>query len=79
MNLSNLDYSKIYRIYKDGDDIVIWFVNDERIRYQDLSEEERNNLCESTITEAKKKGYALEVHDGLYEAKNYRFYGAKGH
>lgn len=79
MNLSNLDYSKIYRIYKDGDDIVIWFVNDERIRYQDLSEEEREQLCGNVIAEALKHKYALEVHDGLYEAKNYRFYGAKGH
>ena len=77
MKLSNIDYSKIYRVYIEEDSVVIWFADDSRINYSNLSKDNIENICIDIVSKAKEKGYALEVHNGLQEAKNCRFYGAK--
>lgn len=70
-NISHIEPTNVYRIYKENNDLVILTVDNRETRYCDLTEDERDNL----ISQIKQKGrdvrYNLEVYNGEYEAKNH--------
>lgn len=70
-NISHIEPTNVYRIYKENNDLVILTVDNRETRYCDLTEDERDKL----ISQIKQKGrdvrYNLEVYNGEYEAKNH--------
>lgn len=70
--MSNIDYSTIHRVYKEGLNINIIFVNNRVTTITCKSREEMDKLLTNMITEAKQQLMNLEVYNGLDEAKSDR-------
>ena len=70
-NISHVQPKHIYRIYKEGNDLVIITVDNRETRYCDLTEEERDTLISQIKQKGREARYNLEVYNGFYEAKNH--------
>ena len=70
--MNNIDYSTIYRIYKEDLNINIIFVNNRVSTIKCKDYNEMDKLLTNMIAEAKQQLMNLEVYNGLDEAKGDR-------
>lgn len=69
--INNIDYSKIFRVYTEGEQLILWLVDDGRIVFDGLTTENMNAMREMIVSSALESRYYLEVYNGLNEAKSH--------
>lgn len=75
MRIFNLDDVKpqdVYRVYKNGNDLVILYVMYHTTVFPNLTQEEMNDLIKGLQERFSKERIILEVYENEYEAKNHR-------
>lgn len=75
MRIFNLDDVKpqdVYRVYKNGNDLVILYVMYHTTIFPNLTQEEMDNLIKRLQEKFSKERIVLEVYENEYEAKNRR-------
>ena len=69
--MNNIKYSEIYRVYRDGLNLNIMYVNSKVSTITCKSEEDMTKLITGMKEEAAKQLMHLEVYNGLNEAKSH--------
>ena len=69
--MNNIKYSEIYRVYRDGLNLNIMYVNSKVSTIACKSEEDMTKLITGMKDEAAKQLMHLEVYNGLNEAKSH--------
>lgn len=75
MRIFNLDDVKpqdVYRVYKNGNDLVILYVMRHTTVFPNLTQEEMNILIKGLQEKFSKERIILEVYENEHEAKNCR-------
>lgn len=70
-NIEHINPAHVFRVYKDGNDLVIWSVTNDTCTYPNLTKEEMDTLIRSLKEHFNSKRFGLEVYNGLDEAKNH--------
>ena len=69
--MSNIKYNEIYRVYRDGLNLNIMYINSRVSTIACKSEDEISKLITGMKDEAAKQLMHLEVYNGLDEAKSH--------
>ena len=71
-NLDDIKPQDVYRVYKNGNDLVILYVMCHKTVFPNLTQEEMDVLIKRLQEKFSKERIILEVYENEYEAKNRR-------
>lgn len=71
-NLDDIKPQDVYRVYKNGNDLVILYVMCHITVFPNLTQEEMDVLIKRLQEKFSKERIILEVYENEYEAKNRR-------